>query len=289
VLKTRVIGVLAVKDGLVVQSVGFRRYLPVGVPAIAVEYLNRWGIDEIVLLDIRATVDGRRPQFDLIAEYSKHGQVPFAVGGGIRDIYDIDSLMRAGADKVVINTAAVEQPTLISEGARRYGNQCIVVSLDARLVAPGRYGVFTRSGRQATGHAPVELARRAEQYGAGEILLTSIDRDGSKQGYDANLIAPVVNAVRIPVIVCGGVDRPAHLLEGIRLGASAVAAANFFHYTEHSVAVAKHFLETLGAGVRLDTLVTYDGFDHDGNGRLGKVDDDVLDRLRFKHVPEEVI
>jgi len=289
VLKTRVIGVLAVKDEVVVQSIGFKQYLPVGVPSIAVEHLNRWGIDEIVLLDIHATLEGRRLRHDLVAEYSRHGQVPFAVGGGIGDIHDVERLIRAGADKVVVNTAAAAQPQLIAESAREFGNQCIVVSIDARRVGPGRYEAFTRSGRQATGRTPVELACVAERHGAGEIFLTSIDRDGSKAGYDADLITPVVEAVRIPVIVCGGVGRPVHLVEGIRLGASAVAAANFFHYTEHSVAVAKRYAENLGASVRLDTIVGYAGFEHNADGRLKKADDSVLEELRFVYIPEEVI
>lgn len=288
-LKTRVIGVLVVKDDIVVQSTDFRRYLPVGVPSIAVEYLNRWGIDEIVLLDIHATLENRQPKFDKIAEYSRHGQVPFAVGGGVTDIRDIERIIRSGADKVVLNTAAVSDPSLIAEGARRYGNQCIVVSIDARRAGHDRYEVFTHSGRQPTGYSPAEFARKAEQHGAGEILLTSIDRDGSKRGYDPELVTPVVSAVRIPVIVCGGVGCPTHLMEGIRFGASAVAAANFFHYTEHSVAVAKRFLKSMGANVRLDTLITYDGFESDGDGRITKADDAVLDKLRFEYIPEEVI
>jgi len=289
VLKTRIIGVLVVKDDIVVQSINFRHYLPVGVPSIAVEYLNRWGIDEIVLLDVHATPENRRPRFEKIAEYSRHGHVPFAVGGGITDIHDIERIIRSGADKVVLNTAAVSAPSLITEGAHRFGNQCIVVSIDARRVGHDRYEVFAHSGRRPTGYSPDEFARIAEQHGAGEILLTSIDRDGSKQGYDLDLAKLVVNAVRIPVIVCGGVGRPEHLLEGIRFGASAVAAANFFHYTEHSVAVVKRFLQAKGAEVRLDTLVTYDGFEFDGDGRAAKADDAVLEKLRFEYIPEEVI
>lgn len=288
-LKTRVISVLVVKNDIVVQSINFRRYLPVGVPSIAVEYLNRWGIDEIMLLDIHATLENRQPKFDKIAEYSRYAQVPFAVGGGVTDIRDIERIIRSGADKVVLNTAAVSNPSLITEGARHYGNQCMVVSIDARYVEPGRYQVFTHSGRRPTSYSPDEFARIAEQHGAGEILLTSIDRDGSKQGYDLELVTLVVNAVRLPVIVCGGVGRPEHLLEGIRIGASAVAAANFFHYTEHSVAVTKHFLKARGTEVRLDTLITYDGFEFDGDGRTAKTDDAVLEKLRFEYISEEVI
>lgn len=288
-LKPRVVGVVLVHNGVVVQSINFRRYLPVGAPSIAVEYLNRWGIDEIVLLDIRARAEHRRPDFQAVAEYSRHAQVPFAVGGGISDIHDIEQIIRSGADKVVLNTAAIEQPSLIAEGARLYGSQCIVVSIDGRRLTNGSYEAVTHGGGQGTGRPPADVARDAEHYGAGEILLNSIDRDGAKTGYDAELIRSVVGAVKIPVIVCGGVGGPEHLLAGVDLGASAVAAANFFHYTEHSVAIAKRFLRSHRAAVRLDTLVSYDGFALDRSGRVAKAADAALDRLRFEHIPEEVI
>lgn len=288
-LKIRVIGVLVVKDGIVVQSINFKRYLPVGKPSIAVEYLNRWGIDEIALLDISATPEQRAPDHTKIREYSKYCQVPLAVGGGIRSLADIDNVIRSGADKVIINSAAIETPSLITEGAKHYGVQCIVVSIDARRVESRGYKVFTHSGKRATDYAPMEFARIAEAHGAGEILLTSIDRDGSKQGHDVGLIREVAGAVNIPVIACGGVGYPKHLLEGIHAGATAVAAANFFHYTEHSIIVAKRYLKSAGAPVRLDTYATYDGFAFDENERAAKVGDAILEKLRFEYLPEEVI
>jgi cyclase len=289
VLKVRVIGVLVVRDELVVQSINFRRYLPVGVPSIAVEYLNRWGIDEIALLDIGTSSGKRRPDFERTAEYARHAQVPIAVGGGIANIHDIERLIRSGADKVILNTAAVEQPALITEAAQLYGTQCIVVSIDGRRLQGGGYEAVTHGGRRATGRSPSDLAQDAEHHGAGEILLNSIDLDGAKSGYDVDLIRSVVSAVRIPVIVCGGVGRSEHFLDGIAIGASAVAAANFFHYTEHSVAIAKRFLRAHDVAVRLDTLVKYDGFVLEGSGRVAKASDEALDRLRFEHIPEEVI
>lgn len=288
-LKTRVIGVLVVKGGIVVQSINFRRYLPVGVPTIAVDYLNRWGIDEIALLDIDATLEGRHPLFDKIRDYSRYCQVPLAVGGGITDISDIEQIIRSGADKVVINTAALKNPSLITQGAKLFGTQCIVVSIDARRNDDGRYEVFTHSGRRPTGYKPVDLAKIAEEQGAGEILLNSVDRDGSKRGYDRELIRQVVDSVNIPVIVCGGVGYPSHFLEAMDLNVSAVAAANFFHYTEHSVVVAKSFLKSARANIRLDTYSTYDGFGFDGDGRAAKVSDPTLEKLRFEYIPEEVI
>jgi cyclase len=287
-LTNRIIGVLTVRDGIVVQSIGFRRYLPVGRPEIAVEYLNRWGIDEILLVDIGASSAGRCLDAASVRSFSRQAQVPFAAGGGVRSVHDIEAIIRSGADKVVINTAAIELPEVITEGARLFGNQCIVVSIDARRTASG-VQVLTRGGRVPATGSVAELARRAEGLGAGEILVTSIDRDGSKRGYDLDLIRMTADSVRIPVIACGGVGRPDDLLAGISAGASAVAAGNFFHYTEHSVAVAKAAMRRRGATVRLDGAVTYHDAALSADERIGKRDDAVLDRLRFEHVPEEVI
>lgn len=288
-LKTRIIAVLIVKDGIVVQSIGFERYLPVGSPAIAIEYLNSWGVDEIVLLDIDATPEARSPQFDYIGEYSRYCQVPLAIGGGIKDVDDIQRTIHAGADKIVINTEAAKNPGLISEGARLFGDQCIVVSIDARRLSDSKYQAYVNSGTVSTGYTPVELAQKAEEHGAGEILLTSIDRDGSKKGYDLELLRQVINAVNIPVIVCGGVNHPQHLQEAIDLGASAVAAGNFFHYSEHSVTIVKRNLKAASANVRLDSYTNYNGFNFDGLGRLGKKDDVLLEQLHVEYTPEEVI
>lgn len=288
-LKTRIVGVLVVKSGIVVQSINFKRYLPVGSVAVAVEYLNRWGIDEIVLLDIDATPQGQPPQFDRVREYSKFCQVPLTVGGGIRTVADMERLVHSGADRIAINAAAIENPALIEEGARRLGSQCIVVSIDARSQENGEYRVYSHSGSRTTPYDPVVFAKRAESAGAGEIFLTSIDQDGSKRGYDLELLRSVAAAVNIPVIVCGGVGHPGHLLEAANMDVSAVAAANFYHFTEHSVIVAKSHLKASGANVRLDSYVTYEGFQFDGDGRAAKISDEALDKLRFEVIPEEVI
>ncbi len=170
-----------------------------------------------------------------------------------------------------------------------FGNQCIVASIDARRISPRKYEAFTNSGKMPTGFAPAELAKKAEERGAGEILLNSIDRDGSKKGYDLELIEQVMNAVNIPVIVCGGVNHPSHFQEAIELGVSAVAAANFFHYTEHSVITVKSYLKSLDDRVRLDSYATYDHSKFDLLGRAGKEEDTVLDKLRFEYIPEEII
>lgn len=288
-LKTRIIGVLVVKGGIVVQSINFREYLPVGRPLIAVDYLNKWGIDEIVLLDIDATQKKRRPQFECVSGFSEFCHVPLSVGGGISEIEDIQRLIRSGADKVVLNTSAFENPELITEGAKLFGNQCIVVSMDAREVSPGKYELFTNSGKDPRRVTPAEFAKKMEEYGAGEIFLNSIDRDGSKKGYDIELISQVMGEVSIPVIVCGGVNHPKHFKEAIDLNVSGVAAANFFHYTEHSPITLKSYLKSFRANVRLDSYATYKNFEFDHLGRAGKKEDSILDKLRFEYIPEEII
>lgn len=288
-LKPRIIGVLVVKNKIVVQSYGFQRYLPVGIPEIAIEYLDRWGIDEIVVLDIDATVNGITPDFAAVESFSKHCQVPLTIGGGIRNVKNMEEIVRRGADKVVINSAAVENPDLINDGAWLFGNQCIVVSIDARRVKEDQYEVFTHSGRKSTGYSPEDFARLAQEKGAGEILLNSIDRDGTQAGYDLNLVKKVADSVTIPVIVCGGVGHPMHFAQGLECGVSAAAAANYFHHTEHSVITTKRYLTEKGLKLRLDTYTDYAGFHFDESGRSGKVDDDALDRLRFEYTPEEVI
>lgn len=288
-LKTRVIGVLVVRQGIVVQSVRFEKYLPVGKPEIAVEYLNRWDIDEIILLDIDATTEQRKPDFDLIARLSKFCHVPFSVGGGIRTVEDIQQLVHSGADKVVLNAAVFEDPKIITEGAKLFGNQCIVVSMDARKMLSGQYELFIHSGKDAIGCTPAQFAKIAEEHGAGEIFLNSIDRDGSKKGYDCALIRQVISEVNIPVIVCGGVSHPQHFQEAIELNALAVAAANFFHFTEHSPITVKSYLDTKEKDVRLDSYVQYKDFTFDSLGRISKKDDTYLEKLRFEYIPEEII
>jgi cyclase len=288
-LKTRIIGVIIIRDGIAVQSIGFKQYLPIGIPEISIEYLNRWGIDEIVLLDIDATKKHRRPDYRKVQQYSRHCQVPLAVGGGITRIEDIEQIIHSGADKVVINAEAVKNPDIIQKGARLFGSQCMVVSIDARRDECGNYEVFTHSGTRPTGISPVEMARIAERKDAGEILLTSIDQDGSKQGYDLDLIRSVAEEVSIPVIACGGAGHPEHMKAVIEIPVSAVAAANFFHYHEHSVITNKRYLKDRSSHVRLDSYVTYQDFRFGSDGRPLKIDDNVLEKLRFVYIPEEQI
>lgn len=290
-LKKRIIACLIVKQGIVVQSIGFQRYLPVGKPEIAVEFLNRWGIDEIVLLDIDAIRENRLISLDLIRRISHYCFVPLTVGGGIRTVEDMKKVIQSGADKVAINNAAIHTPELITKGQETFGRQCVVVSMDARKISGSGYEVFIESGQTPTGFSPRELAIEVERLGAGEIFLSSIDNDGAKQGYDLDLVREVAGAVNIPLIICSGAGNAAHLAQGLEVdGISAVAAANFFHYTEHSVTVAKSYIESnCSQPVRLETYAHYREFGFDDDARLNRKSDPELAELLFEYHPKEVI
>jgi cyclase len=276
-LKTRLIGTILIRDGIAVQSYGFRRHLPIGRPEIAVDYLNRWGIDEIVLLDIRATPERRGFDLALLKRCAACCQVPLAVGGGIRQAGDVADLLNAGADKVVINAAAATHPELITATADRYGAQCVIVSIDA-----------TEDGRTLQQRTAVEAARQAQAAGAGEILLNAIHCDGAAQGYDLALIESVSAAVNIPVIALGGAGCPQHFAAAFATGASALAAANLWHHSEHSVVTVKHFLQRGGeVPVRIDTACNYAGFAEDSRGRIAMTDEAALEELRFAPLAED--
>lgn len=290
-LKQRLISFLPVKKGVVVQSIGFERYLPVSKPRIAVEFLNQWGIDEIILVDIEVTVLGRRVDLEMIRGVSKVCFVPLTVGGGIRSVSDMKDIIHSGADKISINSAAFHTPELITQGAETFGSQCIVVSIDVRRNRKCDFEVFLHSGQEATGVQPVELAKKVERLGAGEILLNSIDRDGLKTGYDLDLAQEVARSVRIPVIICGGVGHPKHFAEGLKIpNVSAVAAGNIFHFSEHSATIVKAYLRNYCAQeLRLDTYADYREFGHDSDGRITRKNDGELEKLLFEFHPKEII
>ena len=289
-LKKRIIACLVVKDGIVAQSKHFQKYLPVGKPEIAVEFLNHWGIDEIVLLDIDATREKRGPNVALIRKVSDKCFVPLSVGGGIHTLDEMREVIRNGAEKVVINAAAVSNPELIKEAAKVLGSQCVVVSIDVRKKDHGGYEVFTHSGKIATGLDPADLAKKVQSLGAGEIFLNSIDNDGAKGGYDLTLIKEVSAAVSIPVIVCGGAGHPQHFLEGFKeANIAGAAAGNYFHFTEHSPIVTKDFLRQHQVNVRLESYAKYEQFNFDPQGRIDKAPDSYLQKIKFEYHEEEVI
>ncbi len=217
----------------------------------AVKVYNMREVDELVFLDIAATSENRQPDFDLIDELADECFMPLTVGGGVRDTEDVRQLLMVGADKVAINSAVIEKPGLVAECACQFGSQCIVISIDARCDVNGRYEVFTHAGKVPTGYDPRDLALKAQEAGAGEILLTSIDQDGKMQGYDLELISRVTEAVRIPVIASGGAGTYAHMARAIKEGgASAIAAASIFHFTQQTPTEAKAYLVAEGFQVR---------------------------------------
>jgi cyclase len=251
-LKIRVMPTLLFKDVGLVKGVRFDSWRRVGAALQSIKVYNLRDVDELVFLDIGATLDGRGPDLATVDELADECFMPLTVGGGVRGFDDVKALLRVGADKVAVNTAAVKQPALIREAAERFGRQCVVVSIDARRTADGRYESFTHAGTVATGLDPVTLARRAEAHGAGEILITAIDRDGTMEGYDTELVASVAAAVGIPVIASGGAGSYAHMAEVLREGgASAVAAASMFHFTEKTPLEAKRYLRAQGFPVRV--------------------------------------
>jgi len=290
VLKKRLVACLLIRDGLIVQSVGFNRYLPIGHPKFPIEFVVKWDVDEIVLLDMSATPENRSPDTGVLEMLSRSCFVPLTVGGGIKSVDDVRRITRAGADKAAINAHAVATPALISEVADVFGQQCVVVSMDCRLENDGRYQIYTHSGSKATGLDAVAWAKQVEKLGAGEIFLNSIDRDGSKKGYDLELIRRVSESVSIPVVACGGVGNYTHFAPGvIEGGASAVAAANIFHYIEHSTIVAKAHLLKAGVDIRLDSEATYDGREFDESGRLIMLSGSRLSDIEFKRGSKDLI
>jgi cyclase len=287
-LKKRLIACLLLREGLIVQSFGFSRYLPIGRPKFPIEFVVKWDVDEIVLLDMSATPDGRRVDEQVIEMLSYYCYVPLTVGGGMKSVDDVRRVIRAGADKVSLNTHVQKNPRLITEIADVFGSQCVVVSMDCRRESDGSYQVYSNSGHTASGLSAVDWARQCEALGAGEIFLNSIDRDGSRLGYDLELIERVSHAVGIPVIACGGVGNCSHFSPGISAGASAVAAANIFQHFEHSTILAKAHMLKAGIDVRLDSQAKYENRDFDENGRLMMLNDERLADLEFRRHPTGV-
>ncbi|KAB7738474.1 imidazole glycerol phosphate synthase subunit HisF [Parvibaculum sedimenti] len=251
-LKARVIPCLDVKDGRVVKGVNFVDLRDAGDPVEAARAYDAAGADELCFLDITASHEERAIIFDVVARTAEQCFMPLTVGGGVRTIEDVRKLLLAGADKVSINTAAVNDPDFVRAAAEKFGNQCIVVAIDAKQVAPGKWEIFTHGGRNRTGIDAVEYAQKVASLGAGEILLTSMDRDGSKAGFDIPLTRAVADAVTIPVIASGGVGNLDHLVAGIREGhASAVLAASIFHFGEYTIGEAKAYMAEAGIPMRL--------------------------------------
>lgn len=256
-LKARIIPCLDVKDGRVVKGVNFVDLRDAGDPVEAASAYDEAGADELCFLDIAASHENRDTMLDIVQRTAERCFMPLTVGGGVRTTGDVRRLLAAGADKVSINTAAVRDPELVREGAEKFGSQCIVVAIDAKRVSgegePRRWDIFTHGGREATGIDAVAFARKVVALGAGEILLTSMDRDGTREGFELDLTRAVCDAVSVPVIASGGVGSLDHLADGVARGhASAVLAASIFHFGEHTILEAKQYMAAAGLQVRLD-------------------------------------
>jgi imidazole glycerol-phosphate synthase subunit HisF len=256
-LKIRIIPCLDVKDGRVVKGVNFVDLIDAGDPVEAAAAYDEAGADELCFLDITASSDNRETIFDIVERTAERCFMPLTVGGGVRTVEDIRRLLTAGADKVSINTAAVSRRVFVAEGADKFGAQCIVVAIDAKRVSgpgePDRWEIFTHGGRNPTGIDAIDYAREVVALGAGEILLTSMDRDGTKAGFDLALTRAIADAVTVPVIASGGVGTLDHLVGGVRDGhASAVLAASIFHFGTYTIAQAKRHMAAAGLSVRLD-------------------------------------
>lgn len=252
-LKTRIIPCLDVKDGRVVKGVNFVDLVDAGDPVEAAKAYDAAGADELCFLDITASSDDRGILFDVVTRTAEACFMPLTVGGGVRSVEDIRALLLAGADKVSIMTAAVNRRDFVREAAEKFGAQCIVVAIDAKQVGPERWEIFTHGGRRPTGLDAVDYAREVVALGAGEILLTSMDRDGAKTGFDLDLTRRVADAVPVPVVASGGVGTLDHLVEGVTLGhASAVLAASIFHFGTYTIPEAKAHMARAGLAMRLD-------------------------------------
>lgn len=250
-LKNRIIPCLDIKDGRVVKGVNFENLIDAGDPVKQAEFYYKEGADELCLLDITATHENRGIIFDVVQKVAEVCFIPFTVGGGIKNLQDFSKLMLCGADKISINSAAIKNPQLISDASNKFGAQAVVVALDVKKNAQGNYEIFTHGGRNPTGIDAVKWALEAQERGAGEILLTSMDKDGTKSGYDLEITKLLTSKLKIPLIASGGVGKLEDLRDGLKYGANAVLAASIFHFREFSIKQAKEFLAKEGLQIRI--------------------------------------
>jgi cyclase len=249
-LKSRIIPCLDVKNGRVVKGVNFEDLIDAGDPVSQAKFYYEQGADELCFLDIAATQENRGVMLDMVKKVAQVCFIPFTVGGGIKEIQDFSNLLKCGADKVSINSSAIKNPNLITEAANKFGSQCVVVAIDAKKNHLGNYEIFTHGGKNPTGIDAIDWAKKVESLGAGELLVTSMDKDGTKSGYDTELLAKISSQVLVPIIASGGVGNLEHLVGGVKAGASAVLAASIFHFKEYTIREAKEYLAQNNIPVR---------------------------------------
>ncbi|AKQ44794.1 hypothetical protein TH63_02785 [Rufibacter radiotolerans] len=288
-LKKRIGAALIIKDNWVVQSIGFNKYLPVGKPEIAVEFLNKWGIDEIFLIDISATKNKSTISPDLVMKSSKYCRVPLAVGGGITSVEQMEIMLQSGADKICLNQALHKNLNLLTQGANKFGDQFMVAVVDFVKGQDG-YEVYDYIRKQTTGKKVIDFVKELEVAGAGEVVLQSVERDGRYNGFETDLYEQACQEVTIPVIALGGAGKASHFINLLQqTQVSAACAGNIFHFAEHSVNMLKAQLVEAKSTVRLETFANYDHSQFDERGRLLKADDQYLDDLLFIRIEKEVI
>ncbi len=287
-LKKRIIGVVIVKGDISVQSKSFSRYLPLGKPEIAIEFLNQWGVDEIIMLDISASRKGVGPNLSLVSKVAQKCLVPLTVGGGVSNIDQIHQLMQCGADKISLNQATFNNHKFITQAAKVFGNQCIVASIDA-IKEDNEYYVYNYIKERSVSINPTDFAKKLQDIGAGEIFLNNITLDGSQTGFDISLINMIANSISIPLICCGGAGMPKHFLEVLtKTNVSGVAAANLFNYFEHSVTIIKS-IAFKDHPIRHDSTYTYNEANFCELGRVQKKSDKILEKMLFEKIEKEVI
>lgn len=287
-LKKRIVASLIVKNDIVVQSIGFKKYLPVGKIDIAVEFLNNWGIDEIIILDIDKTRNNKAPNISNLNKASLKCHIPLSIGGGITKIEHVKSLMNNGADKVCLNNSAINNPVLISEAASIYGNQSVIVSIDVLKTEKGYY-VYDYMNNKPLNISPSKFAFDVEKLGAGEVLINSVNNDGFYCGYDYDLLEKVCKNVSVPVIACGGAKNANDILKVLqKTDVSAACAGNFFHFFEHSVNVSKSLVHKKNE-IRLETYANYKDHNFDEDSRILKKEDKKLEDMLYVKIEKEII
>jgi cyclase len=288
-LKKRIIAVLPVYQGVAVQSIGFNTYLPLGKPEIAIEFLNNWGIDEIIVLDISIRKNNTSFEAKTIQKLAQKCLVPLTYGGGINNLDDVHIAIHNGADKVSINHAVIHNPAFISLIAAKYGNQCVVASIDV-IMENNTYKVFDYTTRKTIDTPLSDIIKQTVEAGAGELFINAVHRDGSYAGYDLELMQLVCNQVNIPTLACGGAKHPEHMYQLFQqTNVSAAVAGNFFHFNEHSVTISKKYLSEKLSSIRSETYFNYQDSILDNSYRLTKKDDNILEHLLYIKIDKEII